>query len=238
MNIEAVIIQKYQNIPHNNITGDLIFLDESHLPSIMALQEIVIKNLRDPVIFEPASIEFIQHCLKTDGKMIGVIIKNQLIAHCAIYFPRHNNNNLGLDLSFPENILDKVAQLEVVAVHPDYRGNLLGLTMSNQALKIMKTFQFHHACVTVSPKNFYNLNVVLKLGFLIKKLALKYDGKLRYILYKNLTVETLSFNPQDGILIPNTDIEAQQNALQQGLVGHQIHPIANGFAIVFNRFHK
>jgi len=233
--IKTVTLQKYQNIPHNQITGDLIFLDESHLSSIMALQKIVVNHLNDPMIFEPASIEFIQRCLKNDGKMIGIIIQDQLIAYCAIYFPRHNDTNLGVDLSLPANILNKVAQLEVVAVHPDYRGNSLGLTMSNQALQIMKTLQFHQVCVTVSPKNLYNLKVVFKLGFVIKKLALKYGGKLRYILYKNLATAELSFNSSNNILIPSTDIEAQQNALQQGLVGHQINPTTDGFAVVFNK---
>jgi ribosomal protein S18 acetylase RimI-like enzyme len=235
--IEVITIPKYQNVLHNNMMGDMIFLDESYLSSIMTLQEIIVQDLKGTDIFQHDSEEFLQGCLKTHGRIIGIIVKDKLIAYRVIYFPGQREDNLGIDLFFPEKLLNKVAHLEMVVVHPDYRGNSLALKMNNQALKIMKTLQFNQVCVTVSPKNFYNLNVVFQLGFIIKKLTRKYGGKLRYILYKNLEQE-FSFNPKDSVIIPSTHLEAQQNALQQGLVGYQMRQTAEGFAIVFCHFKK
>lgn len=212
----------------------MIVLDDSYLSSIMTLQEMIVEDLKDSNIFQSDSAEFIQRCLKTHGKIIGIIVKDRLIAFRVIYFPGHFDDNLGIELAFPEKILSQVAHLETVVVHPDYRGNSLALKMNYQALNVMKTLKYHHACVTVSPKNFYNLRIVFQLGFIIKKLKIKYGDKLRYILHKNLE-EELSFNPKDSIVIPSTDIEAQQNALQQGLVGYKMHQTKEGFAIVFGQ---
>jgi ribosomal protein S18 acetylase RimI-like enzyme len=185
--IEVVKIQKYQNIPHeNNLTASMIFLDDSYLSSIITLQEMIVEDLKGTNIFQSDSAEFLQRCLTTHGRIIGTIVKKKLIAYRVIYFPKHFDDNLGIDLSFPEKILSKVAHLETVVVHPDYRGNSLALKMNYQALNVMKTLKYHHACMTVSPKNFYNLKIVFQLGFLIKKLQIKYGDKLRYILHKNL----------------------------------------------------
>jgi ribosomal protein S18 acetylase RimI-like enzyme len=234
--IELITIQKYQNIPQKNqIMGYMIFLDDSYLSSIMMLQEMIVEDLKGTNIFQHYSAEFIQSCFKTHGRIIGIIVKGKLIAYRIIYFPKHNDDNLGIDLDFPEKILSKVAHLQMVVVHPDYRGNSLALKMNYQALNVMKTFKYHHACVTVAPNNFYNLKIVFKLGFIIKKLKIKYGNKLRFILHKNLEQE-LSLNPKYDILIQSTDIDAQQKALQQGLMGYQIHQTGDKFAILFGKF--
>lgn len=233
--IEVLKISKYQNIPLNNkITGYMILLDDSYLSSIITLQERIVKDLKDTNIFQSDSVEFLQRCFKKSGRIIGVIVKDKLIAYRVIYFPESNSDNLGIDLFFSKKILSHVAHLETVVVHPDYRGNSLALKMNCQALKVMKKFKYNHACITVSPMNYHNLKIVFELGFLIKKLDIKYGDKLRYILHKNLEQE-LSFRPTDSIVIPNTDTEAQQNALTQGFVGYQIHQTSDAISIVFGK---
>ena len=72
--------------------------------------------------------------------------------------------------------------------------------------------------------------MVFQLGFVVKALKMKYGDKWRYIFYKNLAAE-LFFNPT----IATTNINAQQHALQQGLVGYQMKKIAEGWNIVFGK---
>lgn len=233
--IELLTIQKYKNIVQKNqIVGYMIFLEDSYLSSIMTLQEMIVEDLKGTNIYQHDSAEFIKSCLKTHGRIIGIVVKDKLIAYRIIYFPKHSDDNLGIDLDFPEKILTKVAHFEGLIVHPDYRGNSLAFKMNSQALNLMKTLKYHHACVTISPKNLYNLKIVFQLGFVIKKLKIKYVDKLRYILHKNLEQE-LSFNPKYDILIPSTDIDAQQKALQQGLMGYQVIKNGNQFSILFGK---
>jgi hypothetical protein len=76
--------------------------------------------------------------------------------------------------------------------------------------------------------------MVFQSGLMIQTLKMKYGGKLRYIFYKNLA-EELAFNPQEGITIAATNINAQQHVLQQGLVGYQMNKTAEGWSIVFGK---
>ena len=133
LNIETVTIHKYQNI----ITGHMRLLEEDDLSSIINLQQIVLNNLNDADIFEPQSAESLGDCVKTHGQIMGIIVEERLIAYRVIYFPKHHQDNLGRDLSLPKSVLNSVAHLESVVVHPDYRGNSLALKMNVQALKIM-----------------------------------------------------------------------------------------------------
>ena len=76
--------------------------------------------------------------------------------------------------------------------------------------------------------------MVFQLGFVVKALKMKYGDKWRYIFYKNLAAE-LFFNPKECLTIATTNINAQQHALQQGLVGYQMKKIAEGWNIVFGK---
>ena len=76
--------------------------------------------------------------------------------------------------------------------------------------------------------------MVFQLGFVVKALKMKYGDKWRYIFYKNLAAE-LFFNPKECLTIATTNINAQQQALQQGLVGYQMNKTAEGCNIVFGK---
>jgi len=235
---ELEIVKIYKNRQFTNkeniVIGNMRLLEDEHLPSVINLQEKVVSSLKDRGIFHPNSIDFLQFCVKKYGRMIGIFVKHELIAYCVIYFPGNSQDNLGADLSFSKTMLHKVAHLEMIAVHPDYRGNSLALKMSQQALVIMKMLKYQHACVTVSPDNFYSLNVVFKSGFLIKALNIKYGDKLRYILHKNLLQEQ-DFHLKNTVGMPNTNTETQKQLLAQGFIGYKLYQTVEGYVVMFGK---
>jgi RimJ/RimL family protein N-acetyltransferase len=233
LNIETVKIRKYQNsFSNNDIIGHIRLLTEDDLPSIINLQQTIVNNLSDANIFEPSSEKLFYECISMFGQILGIFVEKQLISYCIIYFPRCHQDNLGYELNLPPEELNQVAHLESAIVHPDYRGNSLMLRMNIQALKMIDTSKYFHVGATVSPQNPYSLNVLLKLGLVIRALQTKYRNKWRYIVYKNLAKE-LAFCPEKPITIATTDIITQQDLLQQGWVGYQMEITPEGGNIMF-----
>lgn len=130
--------------------------------------------------------EFYKYHLNKGGKILGCYVNDRLIAYGALIFPGFDNENLGYDLKLEKEELLKVAHLDSVAVHPDYRGNKLQYQLICLLEKIAIEKGYRHLYSTVSPTNKYSINNLLKLGLEIKIEKEKYDGKIRLILYKSL----------------------------------------------------
>jgi GNAT superfamily N-acetyltransferase len=207
------------DLPHpREANYEMTILDSSDLCRVMELQQIVIKGLSTPELFEPCSTEFIEMHLRRGGHLLGVTVEGELIAFYMMLFPGMSEDSLGLDLKLQESDLVKVAHLEVVAVHPSYRGNGIQRRIQSHLLRIAQETSHSHVCATVSIMNYPSLSNYLKDDFTIRALKEKYGNKMRYILYRDLRSSGPS-KPQSIVRIMNVEVEEQREALAQDYIG-------------------
>jgi hypothetical protein len=202
----------------------ICLLSMRELPEIMALQETIVQQLHRSDILQPFSCDFMKQHLNGKGFVLGVFVKSRLVAFRNVYFPdKHDSTwNLGNDIGLGSSELDKVANLQMVCVHPDYRGNALAMRMNRLSLQLIRDNGAHeHVCATVSPYNYWNIRILLNCGFHIKKLKHKYRGKLRYVVHRQLG-RPVTFEPGTAIEISLDDFTFQKILMDDGYCGLDI----------------
>ena len=239
----GLLKQKSQNIRARTSVYRIAMLEKKHLPLVMQLQEVIVQNLSRPDLLQPFSYDFMKRHMGPKGVVLGVIVENRLVAFRNLYYPdpRDKEWNLGLDLDLPEKELDSVANLQMVCVHPRFRGNRLALIMNQVSLGLLRERgTHHHICATVSPYNIWNIPVLLDSGFQFARLKNKYGGKLRYIVYQDLR-SPLRFNDDTTAQVRLDDLGAQRKCFDAGLYGvtlskridHGRDNPASGFDMIF-----
>jgi len=222
-------------------------LGESDLPEIMALQDVIVRHLQCSSLLEPFSSEFMREHLGRRGFVLGVFTDGDLVGFRNVYFPAAHDTewNLGQDVGLSEDLLHQVANLQMICVHPDYRGNGLALSMNRIALDLLRRRGSHgHICATVSPLNIWNLPILIASGFHIRNLKLKYGGKLRYIVYQRLKVP-VEFHPVPMVKVSLKELDTQKQLLDAGYcaidlvsvnpIGVQTVSEINQWELVFRR---
>lgn len=192
-----------------------------HLSQIMKLQQIIVENVSTPELFEPMSCEFMEEHIERNGFVLGAFVREELIAFRVVYYPHDQDKywNLGFDIGLSPEQRAKVANLQMVCVHPGYRGNALASKLNHLSLRILREQgEYEHVCATVSPYNIWNIRILLNCGFRVRQLKIKYGWKLRYIVYQDLR-SPLKFSDSGGVCLPLSDLEAQKEALQSGRYG-------------------
>lgn len=203
-------------------------LEKSDLPQVMALQDIIVQHLHCSSLLEPFSSEFMCEHLGKRGFVLGVFSGGDLVGFRNVYFPAAHDSewNLGRDIGLSGAQLEKVANLQMICVHPDYRGNGLALKMNRLALQILRERGSHdHICATVSPQNIWNLPVLLASGFHIRRLKLKYGGKLRFIAYKRLKTP-VHFYDTPVAKVPLNALDTHKQLLDAGYYAVDLVPIS------------
>ncbi len=221
----GVILQKNKDSGLIEVQYEIRILDSSYLPQIMELQQLIIENLLRKETLQPFPADFMEEHLGRKGFVLGVLSGKDLLAFRNVYFPDINDTewNLGIDLDFPSRILNKVANLQMVCVHPSCRGNSIAATMNRHAIRIIKDLGIHdHVCATVSPYNYWNIKILLECGFIIKKLTKKYGGKLRYIVHQNLH-SPMSFESGSSQSVVLTNFIKQHEMLSNGWYGTDLN---------------
>ncbi len=224
-------------------------LDERYLAQIMDLQQLIVDDLIRRDLLESFSYDFMKVHLSEKGFILGVFANNQLIAFRNVYFPDESDQvwNLGYDIPIMPICLHKVANLQMVCVHPLFRGNCLALKMNHIAINLIRKMNtYDHLCATVSPYNHWNLSILLNCGFYILSLKEKYQGKLRFIVYQHLK-DSIQFIEDPTIIIPLTQFDEQKKLFENGYIGMQFkksnlhNPNANrddcvkAYSVVFKR---
>lgn len=211
----GMITERFQDQPSCRRQYHMTFLSEKHLPEIMNLQQIIAENLGRSDLLALFSEAFMARHLKDQGFAAGIFVNRRLIAFRNVYYPDHDDQewNLGIDINLAPPERSKVANLQMVCVHPNFRGNGLALKMNAVCLeRLRKQATHHHICATVSPYNFWNIRVLLTCGFHIRAIKDKYGAKLRYVVYRNLQTPT-TFSRQQRVHVPLDDITMQRKIL-------------------------
>ena len=232
---------------------EIHYLEKSHLPQILALQDVILGRLSRSDLLEAFAPAFMEAHLGAKGFILGTFVGDRLVAFRNVYFPDLNDRewNLGYDIGLETvDDLTRVANLQMVCVHPDFRGNALGWRMNAHAIHIVRRLgRFTHLCATVSPYNYWNIRTLLRSGFTIRKLKPKYNGKLRYVVYQHLT-RPLDLSATNGrVSVRLTDIARQEELIRKGLIGVELTEVpgfcarkrsdyAGGFELVFASPHQ
>ena len=159
--------------------------------------------------------------LSGKGFILGVFANDKLVAFRNVYFPgkRDRTWNLGMDIGLRGSELDKVANLQMVCVHPNYRGNGLAMRMNRLSLELLRAQgAYEHVCATVSPYNYWNIRILLNSDFHIKQLKQKYGGKIRYIVYQQFNNPDI-FDRTSTIHVSIEDFNTQRRLLEDGYCG-------------------
>ncbi|MGD9215720.1 MAG: hypothetical protein PVJ84_12950 [Desulfobacteraceae bacterium] len=200
-------------------------LHEKHLPKIMALQQVIVEHLGEPDLFHSFSYDFMKQHLERKGIVLGVFVNDRLAAFRNLYYPDPWDRqwNLGIDMGLAGAQLRHVVNLQMVCVHPHFRGNALALKMNTIALELLREKgTHHHVCATVSPYNIWNIPVLLASGFHIAGLGKKYGDKIRYVVYQDLR-EAQSFDDSTSIRVRLQDLYTQKKLLEAGFRGRALH---------------
>jgi ribosomal protein S18 acetylase RimI-like enzyme len=212
---------------------DIQFLDKSHFPKVMELQEIIAMHLSNRETYRIDSPEYVFKHFTGEYNILGAFHQDELVAYLAVSFPGMTDEHFGRDVHLAIDQFPKTAHFETVAVHPAHRGNKLLRVMAVIQLQYLEHFGYEHVLCTVSPLNYPSLTNVFQMGFIIRALKEKHYG-LRYTMYKNLK-EPVVINKQRAIRVKNTEIDTQQELLAQGYYGFSVDKTNDGLEIQYCR---
>ncbi|MEC5423201.1 GNAT family N-acetyltransferase [Virgibacillus sp. C22-A2] len=199
---------------------DIRFLKVSDIPEILDLQQLVDKKMEVPAFLQPLSEKEYQNILSGNGFMIGVFVNEKMIAFRAMLIPEiDEDEHLGIDAGLSRNERGKMIYSEISNVHPDFRGNRLQTYMGELVMEHVDKERFHYAATTVAPLNIPSIKDKLVLGMEIIELKEKYNGKLRYILFRDFTEDRKPPNVAEQQTISMDNIEEQVKLLNQGYKG-------------------
>src|SRR5699024_10216636 len=101
--------------------------------------------------------------------------------------PLDDPEHLGIDAGIAKQERHKMIYSEITVVHPYYRGNGLQTYMGEIVFEQMDKNLYPYVAATVAPFNIPSLKDKFALGMMIIALEEKYNGKLRYVLFKDFT---------------------------------------------------
>lgn len=212
----------------------VIKLNSEHLPAVLDVQHQVFDNLKSKKTLQPLTLDEFSHITSGMGMLIGVFVEKKLIAYRALLCPGDHVENLGRDLNLTKEDQMKVVHQEISCVLSDYRGNALQKQMGQLIMSEFEkvNYQYRYLCTTVHPNNLPSLTDKFSQGMFIRQLKEKYEGTIRYILFKDLKAN-IALDLTTIIAIVNEDIERQQKVLNQGYYGFEVVEQANETFIRF-----
>ena len=231
--LESGTIKKCELCFESEEKYEIIFLNENNLKDILRLQEDILLNLQDPELYAPASADLLSERLSKEQFVIGVLTEKRLIAFGIIHIPGDAEDNLGRDIGMPEAMLNNVAHLQFIVVHPHYRGNSFQKKLAKNLLNVIEDMGYEHVLGTISPKNYFSLRNMLELDFVVKEIKIKYGGMLRCIIYRNIAKANPSW--KEVAKIKSSDINGQKMLIKRGFVGFAISDVAENFMIHYGK---
>ncbi|MGL4774768.1 MAG: GNAT family N-acetyltransferase [Clostridium sp.] len=163
----------------------VILLDDSHIESIMEIQQEVYNGLDNKELYSPSNEDEFLDYIKREGIILGVTnSSDELIAMGVFIMNGMDSHNYGYDIGISGEELLKVGQIESTIVKPEYRGNSLQLKICEILEELGKEKGTEIMTATASPLNSFSVNTFKKLGYEIVLEKIKYGGLRRYVMKK------------------------------------------------------
>jgi hypothetical protein len=188
------MIREYK-LPKANEIAAIEILEPQHLAQVLALQDATRNALSaDQKMFVlPQKPDYFEKLLaRKNGFLIGVCVKNQLIAQIAVMGPLtleeaiDRNAITRNEISFHHaETTDLVVVAKSMAVHPVWRGNELSQHILQAMLEIPAVRAADHVFAQISAENQRSWELFVKNGFGIVAASIDpEDFKPRFILQK------------------------------------------------------
>ncbi len=155
------------------------------ISSICEIQEIAFSMLDNPDILRRNSKEQLSECLEDPHYTIGAFHNDKLAAFAVLY-DSISKENIGYDIGLNDDQIKFSANIKLVIVLPEYRGNGLQKKLISRLERIAKDRGKKILCATVSPNNIFSTKNFEHLGYQLHSCKFKYGGLKRNIYYKNI----------------------------------------------------
>lgn len=216
-------------LPKQSEAYTLVLQSKDNIDDILALQKTVYDDLteEEKVYIVPKDRAFFEKHFANGNHVFGVVHNGKLIAQSISLEPSQQNPKTGMvNMSLPV-MSDKVAIIQGILVHPDYRGNALMSRMLDAKLKIATNTGRTDLIAEVAVDNFYSWSVFLKEGLAIHSIETDpSDGTVIYNMHakvkpliKKRLKETFNAAAKKVTACPVHDIEQQKKLLSKGYVG-------------------
>ena len=165
---------------------------EGDVKTICELQRNVIESLEDKELLRENTREMFEHCIKDPNLSIGVFRGDELVAVAILVDEKNNKEDLSLNLV--KYHVNNAANLKLVMIKKEYRGNGLQSALMWIIEKIAFNRGYTHLCTTVSPKNVHSTNNIKSAGYKYDHSAIKYEYLARDIYVKDIDINIASYN--------------------------------------------
>ncbi len=156
------------------------------IDAICEIQEKAFENLQNSNLLRRNSREMLERCLKKPHYTLGAFHNEKLIAFAILYDGETTTENIGYDIGVKGDELISVANIKLIIVLPDYRGNGLQVKLVSKLEKVAQDNGKKILCATVSPDNAYSIKNFEQLGYVFYSQKEKYGGLVRNIYYKKI----------------------------------------------------
>jgi ribosomal protein S18 acetylase RimI-like enzyme len=206
-------------------------LDPSHADAIAALQDAAIGDLMYPVT--RAQIDgMLGPAGRTIGALAGTpagaLAGDRLIGFFAVQFSGDGVRAIAADFGLTGAEMEAAAYWMAVIVDPAFRGHgLQRRLMARMGERLFPAAAREYGLVTVRTDNLASLRSLLAEGFAIFQMAARYDGHLRYSLFRIAPAnggqrgggQRGDGQRGDGRWVPLADTLAQSALLAAGWIG-------------------
>jgi hypothetical protein len=208
-------------------------LDKNDLAAIMQLQTNVLSRIAKKEYCVPILAEEILFMLEGNGDAVGLFMQDKLYAACFLLFNVPYEINMARELSFSDEELTLVSQLELSLVDFAVRGHRLQCKLAGILVqRAQQRKNSRYVFATVSPYNYPSIQTVTALGLQIAKLGKMYYGWDRYIVYKDF-IHPIRLDTANPISVPNTAYDEQIQLLNEGYRGFSQFKDQDGIKIMY-----
>ncbi|MCG1028474.1 GNAT family N-acetyltransferase [Virgibacillus halodenitrificans] len=214
---------------------EIRLLAMKNMDEILLLQEVVRQTVTQSDSLQPLSEEEFENILSGNGFMIGIYVKENLIAFRAMLIPPVDDpEHLGSDAGLTDEAKRSMMYSEISVVHPEFRGNGLQTQMGKVVMEKIDKSRFRYVATTVAPFNIPSLKDKIALGMKIIALKEKYNGKLRYVLFRDFKAKRDTPAMQSKTVgMPQTEV--QQQLLQEGYRGISIQASDEKVEVIYSK---
>ena len=161
-------------------------LTPDYIPELLEIQEETFAHATGSSDFlRRNTTETLSVCFPAPSLVLGAYYEGQMIAFGILHAAGTTSENLAKDIDEVEDVTEN-ANVKLIIVRPDYRGNGLQRTMITKLGEHAKECGFKWLSSTVSPENPWSKNNLEACGFTLNKVLKKYGGLERYLFVKKI----------------------------------------------------
>ena len=205
-------------------------LGVADLGTIIALHHLVLATIPAHLLAAETDAFFADHVDRI-GRIYGLFAHGGMIAYGVLGLPGPEDANFGDDLGLAVADKARIAHIDGISVHPDWRENRLQRILIGWRLREAAAAGRSLVLCTVAPGNAASLSNALAEGLTIRALLQKYGG-WRYMMERDLTLPAQP-SPTDGRWVDGVDIATQSRLLATGVRGWRMERQGNDHRVWF-----